>query len=99
LHDFEAWLLPFWKDIQRLSGSNRSSPGVYPEQVNHDNPPAHCLREVFRTGEKGKGRRYVKTRDAASILRNNDLAIAIAACPELKDFVNSILILCGAEPV
>src|SRR5208283_2628811 len=31
LHDFEAWLLPFWSDIQKLSGSNRASPGPNPE--------------------------------------------------------------------
>jgi hypothetical protein len=51
------------------------------------------LEEVFRTGEKG--RRYVKTRDAAAILRGQDLAIAVEACVELKAFLNTILRCAG----
>ncbi len=97
LHDFEAWLLPFWDDIQNLAGSNRAVPGVHPEQVNHDQPPAHRLQEVFRTGSKGKA--YVKSRDAARILRDRDLAVAAKACPELKEFLNTILVLCGAAAI
>lgn len=97
LHDFEAWLLPYWSEIQSLAGSTRTSPGAHPEQVNHDKPPAHRLQEVFRTGNKGKA--YVKPRDAARILRNRDLAIAAEACPELKAFLNTILALCGAATI
>jgi len=26
-HDFEAWLLPFWSDIQKLAGHNKKMPG------------------------------------------------------------------------
>jgi hypothetical protein len=93
LHDFEAWLLPYWDAIQRLAGSARASPGARPEQVNHDNPPARRLQEVFRTGSKGKA--YVKPRDAARILRDSDLTIAAEVCPELRLFLNTILRLCG----
>ncbi|MDP2874768.1 MAG: DUF4276 family protein [Holophaga sp.] len=93
-HDFEAWLLPFWKDIQKLAGSNRTCPSVHPEYVNHGNPPAHLMDEIFRSGSKGK--KYIKPRDAARILRDNDLLIAANACPELKEFLNTILFLCGA---
>jgi hypothetical protein len=93
-HDFEAWLLPFWKDIQKLAGSNRSCPNVHPEQINHGNPPAHLLNEIFRSGSKGK--RYIKPINAARILRDNDLLVAANACPELKEFLNTILFLCGA---
>src|SRR5437899_1686934 len=25
-HDFEAWLLPYWDDIQRIAGHNRQAP-------------------------------------------------------------------------
>lgn len=96
-HDFEAWLLPFWSEIQNLAGSSRATLGQYPEQVNHGQPPAHRLQEIFRTGSKG--RRYVKTRDAARILRDQDLAIAAHACPELKAFLNTILALCGAAAI
>jgi hypothetical protein len=30
-HDFEAWLLPFWDEIQRLAKSKRTAPGSSPE--------------------------------------------------------------------
>lgn len=92
-YDFEAWLLPFWDSIQKLAGSNKRAPGSDPEAVNHDHPPAHLLREVFRTGSKGKS--YVKPRDAGRILRNNSLVTSADSCPELKAFLNTILELSG----
>lgn len=92
LHDFEAWLFPFWSDIQRLAGSNRALPNANPEQVNHGKPPAYVLKEVFMSGTKRQ--RYVKPRDAGRILRDKDLTISAAACPELKGFLNTILKLC-----
>jgi len=94
-HDFEAWLLPYWSKIREITGSNRTQPDGQPETVNHNNPPARRLNEVFMTGSKRHG--YVKVRDGSSILRGEDLTIAISACPELKAFVNTILGLCGAE--
>jgi hypothetical protein len=94
-HDFEAWLLPFWDKIKRLAGSNRHPFGAHPEQVNHTNPPAHRLQEVFRTGKRGQA--YIKPRDADRILRGEDLAVAANACPELKAFLNAILELCGGK--
>lgn len=93
LHDFEAWLLPYWPRIQKLAGSDRTMPGTHPEQVNHGKPPAHRLREVFRTGDKGKA--YIKPIGAAAILRDQDLTVAANACPELKSFLNTILDVCG----
>jgi Domain of unknown function (DUF4276) len=93
LHDFEAWLLPYWEEICELAGSNRSAPSPHPESVNHSKPPSYRISEVFRTGSRG--RKYVKTRDAKRILEDKDLAIAAQACPELKAFLNRILTLCG----
>jgi hypothetical protein len=95
LHDFEAWLLPFWPTIQELSGSNHKAPAINPETVNHMNPPARILAEVFRTGTRGK--RYVKPRDALRILRNKDLTVAAQVCPELKSFLDTILTLAGGS--
>lgn len=46
-YDFEAWLLPFWSDIQRLAKSNRTAPGPSPELVNHNKPASHRLEEIF----------------------------------------------------
>lgn len=95
LHDFEAWLLPYWEKIQMLTGSNRKPPGPNPEKVNHENPPAHRLAEVFRTGSKTKS--YVKPRDVGRILRGEDLILAANACLELKAFLNTILGLCDND--
>ena len=96
-YDFEAWLLPYWTDIQRLAGHNRTAPAGNPERVNHTKPPAYHLKEVFRTGTKGKA--YVKPRDAGRILRDNDLLVSAQACSELKAFLNTILTQCGAEAI
>jgi hypothetical protein len=95
LHEFEAWLLPFWSDIRKLAGSNRQPPTTHPESVNHNKPPAQVLAEIFRTGTKGRS--YSKVRDASRILRGKDLAIAAEKCPELKAFLNRILTLSGGQ--
>lgn len=97
LHDFEAWLLPYWSKIQQLTKSNRVAPAANPEIVNHNNPPAYRLQEVFRTG--GHKKSYSKTIDAPRILRGEDLSVAIQGCPELKAFVNRIISLCGGQPI
>ncbi len=91
-YDFEAWLLPYWIEIQRISGHNRNAPAGRPESVNHMNPPSFHIREIFRTGT---GRTYSKQRDANRILQGKDLAIAASQCPELKAFLNTILTLSG----
>lgn len=95
-HDFEAWLIPYWEEIQRLSGSNRAKPTQNPELLNHTNPPAHRIIEVFATGKK---RFYSKTRDARAILEGKDLTVAATECGELKALLNTILALCGGEPL
>lgn len=96
-HDFEAWLIPYWSDIQRLAGHNTTAPSGNPETVNHNNPPAHRINDIFRIGNKGKA--YIKPRDAGRILRDNDLSVSISQCAELKAFVNTILQICGADPI
>ena len=50
LHDFEAWLLPYWDRIQKLSGRNSAPFAQNPEAVNHGNPPAHRLSKLFEAG-------------------------------------------------
>jgi uncharacterized protein DUF4276 len=95
-HDFEAWLLPFWSDIQKLAGHNRGAPQGRPEAVNHNQPPSHHIREIFRTG---RCRDYSKPRDASRILRGKDLIVSAEQCPELKAFLNTILTLSGGEPL
>jgi hypothetical protein len=94
-HDFEAWLLPYWSRIQKLARSQRHAPSPNPESVNHQKPPSYVLTEIFRTG--GVARRYLKTRDAAAILRDQNLQESAARCPELKDFLNTILKLSGGQ--
>lgn len=97
LHDFEAWLLPYWKTIQRLAKHNRSAPRGLPETVNHQRPPSYWIKEIFSSGTRGKD--YNKVIDGVAILKNNDLMIAIQACPELKAFVNRIIFLCDEEKI
>ncbi len=96
-YDFEAWLLPYWPTIQRLAGHNRSAPAGNPETVNHINPPAHRIKEIFEIG-KCRGS-YVKPRDAGRILRENDLSAAINQCAELKAFVNTVLSVSGGQVI
>jgi hypothetical protein len=92
-YDFEAWLIPYWPRVQSLTGSNRQSPSLHPETINHGRPPSHHLKDIFRTGGKSR-RRYVKPRDAQSILSGQDLGVAASQCPELKSFLNTILGIC-----
>ncbi len=94
-HDFEAWLLPYWTSIQRLAGHNKKAPTGKPEAVNHGNPPAYRIKEIFEIGTCRDS--YIKPRDAGRILSNNDLSVAVSECPELKSFVNTIISVCGGE--
>lgn len=96
-HDFEAWLLPFWSEIQRVADSNRKAPSGSPESINHNHPPSHHIKEVFRNGRRRQY--YSKPRDANRILQNQDLGVAAGQCPELKAFLNTILTLCGGSPI
>lgn len=96
LHDFEAWLLPYWKTIQSLAKHNRSAPSGSPEAVNHQKPPSYHLKEIFKSGGRQD---YNKPIHGKKILEKNDLMIAIQACPELKAFVNQIIFLCDESKV
>jgi Domain of unknown function (DUF4276) len=92
-YDFEAWLLPYWTTIQQLAKTNQNAPANFPESINHNRPPAHLLRSLF---ERSK-RSYVKPRDATRILRDNDLNVSAAVCPELKALLNTLLHLSGGD--
>lgn len=94
-HDFEAWLLPFWSTIQKLAKHNKSAPSGKPEQVNHNKPPSRHIKEIFELGKCRDS--YVKPRDAKRILEGKNLMDAAVVCPELKEFLNTILTLCEGE--
>jgi hypothetical protein len=96
-HDFEAWLLPYWQDIQHLAKHNKTAPPGAPESVNHNRPPSNRIKEIFRIGQSPRD--YVKTRDAKRILEGKDLNTAVQACPELRAFINTILRLSGGQPM
>lgn len=96
LHDFEAWLLPYWSTIQALAKHNRSAPSGSPETVNHKKPPSYHLKEIFKLGGRQD---YNKPIHGKKILEKNDLIVAIQACPELKAFVNQIISLCDESKV
>ena len=97
LHDFEAWLLPYWKTIQKRAKHNRSAPSGSPETVNHQKPPSYWIKEIFSSGQCRRD--YNKLIDVKAILKKNDLIIAIQACPELKAFVNRIISLCDEDKI
>jgi hypothetical protein len=94
-YEFEAWLFPYWPEIQNLARTNAACPSSSPENVNHNRPPSHRLQDIFHSGNRGKS--YIKTRDATRILRGKNLLDAARACPELKAFLNTILTLCGGD--
>lgn len=94
-YDFEAWLLPYWSTIQKLAGHNKTAPIGNPEDVNHNHPPAHRIKEIFEIGKCRDS--YIKPRDAGRILRENDLIKAISQCSELKALVNTILSVAGGN--
>jgi len=96
-YDFEAWLLPYWEDIQKLAGHDRKVPSTQPETVNHNRPPSRHIKEIFASGKCCK--HYSKPRDASRILRNKDLTVAAKQCPELKAFLNTIITLSGGVPL
>ncbi|MCX7045061.1 MAG: DUF4276 family protein [Candidatus Sumerlaeota bacterium] len=93
-YEFEAWLLPFWKAMQRMSGGNTAVPGPKPENVNHERPPSHRIADLFRRGKK---RDYSKVRDAPNILTADRILEAAQQCSELKALLNTILRLCRGE--
>lgn len=96
-YDFEAWLLPYWPTIQLLAGHNRAAPTGKPETINHNNPPAHRLKEIFEIGKCRDS--YIKPRDARRILRDNGLAVAVDRCAELKALVNTIFSGCSGVAI
>ena len=96
-YEFEAWLLPYWRTIQKLSGSKKARPAGSPENVNHQNPPAKRIQKTFELGKRRRS--YNKIRDARRILSENELDEAVRHCPELKALINTILTICEAEPL
>ena len=96
-HDFEAWLLPYWSKIQKLARSNRTRPGINPEAVNHNNPPAYRIKEAFEVG--GCRKSYSKTIDGPRILSGENLLTSINECTEFKAFVNRIIELSGGTQI
>lgn len=96
-HDFEAWLLPYWNTIQHLAQHDKNGPTGRPESVNHRRPPSYRIKEIFQLGQCRDS--YSKPRDAPRILKGNDLAVSACACGELRAFLDTILTLCGGQPL
>lgn len=93
---FEAWLLPYWKTIQALAKHNRSAPSGLPESVNHQKPPSSRIKEIFQLGGRQDDNKPIHGK---RILKDNDLMIAIQACPEMKAFVSQIIALCDKSQI
>jgi hypothetical protein len=67
-----------------------------PETVNHNKPHSYRIKEIFECGNSSS---YSKVIHGKRILKDNDLMIAIQACPELKAFVNTIISLCDRSQI
>jgi Domain of unknown function (DUF4276) len=93
LHDFEAWLSPYWSRIRKITRSNKRQPGSKPEIFNHGKSLADQLKVVFETGK------YKITTADGGILKDQDLTPAINAYPELKAFINTIVRLAGGTEI
>ncbi len=96
LHDFEAWLIPYWNRILQLARHQQQNPGA-PESINHNRPPSKIIAEVFERGECRDS--YSKERDARRILTGQNLTTSINTCTELKAFVNRIITLVGGQVI
>lgn len=96
-YDVEAWLLPYWDFICRRVGVQRSRPGANPEKVNLMHPPSRRLNELYRIAKPP--RKYVKSIEMATILRDQDLTIAAGQCPELKSLLSTLLNLADLTPL
>ncbi len=94
-HDFEAWLLPFWADIQAVAKHNRKAPSGRPETVNHEHPPSLAYQRDFQNRPKPprlhQDPRCAKNPAGQGSEHQRD------GLPELRLFLNTILALCGGE--
>jgi hypothetical protein len=95
LHDFEAWLLPYWERVFREARrpAPKRCPWPNPEAVDLTKPPSRVLSEDVFTGKPA----YRKTVHAPRILEGQDLGVAAAACPQLKAFLNTLLEFAGYD--
>ncbi|MCH7702092.1 MAG: DUF4276 family protein [Planctomycetes bacterium] len=85
--------MPFWDEIAASLGFKASRPKAKPEDINHKNPPSKRLRALYRRA----GYAYDKVRDGRKWLTADRLERAAKDCPQLKDFLNSLLEFAGAE--
>jgi len=92
---FESWLLCDWDAILRRAGVRRRPPGGDPEQVDGEKQPAEHISELFRLA----GKKYIKPMDGKKLFDQLDLEAAARQCPELMEFLNSILSLAGYDPI
>lgn len=97
LHDFEAWLIPYWDIIIKQAKCKKQKPSSPPEEIDHQKPPSFHINNLYLTGKRKT--RYIKVVDGKKILEKADLMIAINECPELRAFMNTLLTLCGAEEI
>jgi hypothetical protein len=88
-YDVEAWLLPYWDDICRRIGVKQGPPGGNPEMVDDLKPPSYRLKELYQRA----GRKYVKTIEMPAILKGKDLSVAAKACAELRNLLDTLLLL------
>jgi Domain of unknown function (DUF4276) len=88
--EIEAWLLPFWSDIEKNLKVKLDPPGAKPEDVNDEEPPSFHLKALYRRA----GKSYSKVLHAKHILKRNSIEESAKTCPELRSFLNTLTRLC-----
>ena len=89
-YEFEAWLLPFWRDICGRLKVSAKEPGANYEQVDDQKPPSHHLKELYSRA----WRKYDKVAEATMILKRHPIEKAAESCPELQALLETLRKLC-----
>lgn len=96
--EVEAWLIPHWKDIARWLGVQRKAPPGKPEDVNSENPPSKHIKALYHAATERR-LSYDKVSSAQKWLTADRLHHSASECPNLREFLNSLLHFAGLEPL
>jgi hypothetical protein len=87
VYEIEALMFADPNRIARMLKVNSIGEFHHPEKINDVNPPAKLLNELFRQHLK---RRYGKTTDGVSLLRELNFDLVYKQCPNFKIFVDDL---------
>lgn len=85
--EVEAWLIPFWDEIASRLRVKAKRPGANPERVNTTKPPSQHIQDLYARAKK----KYDKVIDGQRWLTADRLERASAECPELREFLDTLV--------